>query len=297
MRKPTSRDGRFADTLLGFGARFALFLFIALSVAMLLVGRLEPRFLEDTRSALADMAAPFLDLAQWPVEAAKSGLQWGENITFVYRENARLRLENERLQEWQSAAEILSLENDRLRALLDFNEDIDATSITTARVIGQTGGRFFQSILINAGARDGIAKGHTVVDQNGVIGRVIRAGRHSARVLLLNDLNSRIPVKILPDGINAILAGDNQRDPVIEFLPAGTKIKPGDWVVTTGHGGAFPPNMAVGRIETIDPANNYRVKLAADLDRLDIVRILAREAPAPKAGATMEAPSEEEEAP
>ena len=297
MRKPKSRDGRFTDTLLGFGARVALFLFIALSVAMLLVGRLEPRFLEDTRTALADMATPFLDLVQWPVSVAKNGLQWGENIAFIYRENERLRIENERLQEWQSAAEILALENNRLRALLNFDEDIDAASVTTARVIGQTGGRFFQSVLINAGARKGIAKGHTVVDQSGVIGRVIRVGRHSARVLLLNDLNSRIPVRILPDGVNAILAGDNQRSPVIEFLPADTKVKPGDWVVTTGHGGAFPPDMAVGRVRAVDPVGGYRVRLAADLDRLDIVRILARTAPTPNTGTDGQPPSEKEEAP
>ena len=297
MRKPKSRDGRFTDTLLGVGARFALFLFIALSVAMLLVGRLEPRFLEDTRSALADIATPFLDLAQWPVDVVRSGLQWSENVTFIYRENERLRRENERLREWQSAAEVLALENNRLRALLDFNKDIDAASVTTARVIGQTGGRFFQSVLINAGAREGIAKGHTAVDQNGVIGRVIRVGRHSARVLLLNDLNSRIPVRVLPDGVNAILAGDNKQNPVIEFLPAGTKVKPGDWVVTTGHGGAFPPDMAVGRVKATDPADGYRVKLAADLDRLDIVRILARDATAPKTGTADQSPSKEEEAP
>lgn len=274
MKKPRSRDGGLAGTLLGFGARFSLFLLIAGSVAMLLLSRLEPKFLDDARAHLADAATPFLDLAQWPVDMARKGVTWGENIIYVYRENQRLRLENDRLQAWQSAAEVLALENDRLRALLNFSEDRKVATVATARVIGLTGGRFFQSILINTGTRDGVAKGNTVVDQNGVIGRVITVGHHSARVLLLNDLNSRIPVKILPSGINAILAGDNQRDPVIEFLPAGTEISPGDWVVTTGHGGAFPPDMAVGRLlasGVVEP----RVRLAADVDRLDFVRVLA----------------------
>ncbi len=274
MRKPRSRDGRLADTLLGFGARFSLFLFIAVTVAMLLVGRLEPKFLDDSRAALADIATPFLDLINRPVEATKRVLNWGENLIFVYRENQRLSSENERLKAWQVAAERLSVENKELHALLKL-KTAKATPVTGARVIGQTGGRFFQSVLINAGAEAGVAKGNTVTDQNGVIGRVISVGRNSARVLLLNDLNSRIPVKVLPSGVNAILAGDNSADPIITFLPAGVALKAGDWVMTTGHGGAFPPDMAVGRVLKGGGGTPHRVHLAADFDRLDFVRVLA----------------------
>ncbi|RMF11339.1 MAG: rod shape-determining protein MreC [Alphaproteobacteria bacterium] len=283
MRKPRSRDGRLADTLLGFGARFSLFLFITLAVAMLVVGRLEPRFLEDSRAVLADLAAPFLDLVNRPVEAMDKVMTWGENLVFVYRENDRLRKENARLRSWQVAAETLAVENQQLRALLGL-KDIKATPVTAARVIGQSGGRFFQSVLINAGRRDGVAKGNTVADRNGVVGRVITVGRHSARVLLLNDLNSRIPVKILPAGVNAILAGDNRPHPVITFLPEGVTLNAGDWVVTTGHGGTFPPDMAVGRVLAGDGRTPYRVRLVADFDRLDFVRILAYEQPAEDQG-------------
>lgn len=273
MRKPRSRDGRIADTLLGVGSRFALLLFVVLAIALLVAGRIEPRILDQSRAVATDLAAPFLDLISKPVGFFSGLMERGENLIYVYRENERLRSENERLRTWQAAAEALAVENQRLRALTDLGE-IDATPVTSARVIGQAGGKFVQSVLINAGARDGVAKGQTVTDGLGIVGRIISVGRHSSRVLLVNDLNSRIPVKILPEGVNAILAGNNQRDPMITFLPGKTDINPGDWVVTTGHGGAFPPDIAVGRILPRDGDQPPRVRLEADLDRLDLVRIL-----------------------
>ncbi|MEX1148248.1 MAG: rod shape-determining protein MreC [Sphingomonadales bacterium] len=274
MKKPRSRDGRFADTLRGVGTRFSILFFVVVSVVLLVVGRVEPRFLERARELATDGAAPILDLASRPVGAATDLTVWVENIIYLHRENQRLRIENERLHDWQTAAETLAVENERLRVLAGLN-GAEAGEVTTARIIGQAGGKFVQSVLINAGTRDGVARNQTVADGNGVLGRIISVGRHSARVLLVNDLNSRIPVKILPDGVNAILIGDNRRDPQITFLPAETEINPGDWVVTTGHGGTFPPDMAVGRILETVGSRMPRVRLNADLDRLDYVRVLS----------------------
>jgi rod shape-determining protein MreC len=146
--------------------------------------------------------------------------------------------------------------------------------VATGRIIGQSSGNYVRAVLINVGRTAGVARGNVAVDADGVLGRVIAVGERTARVLLLTDLNSRIPVKVLPAGVNAILVGDNLDQPQVSFLPADAKVSAGDWIVTTGHGGIFPPDLPVGRVVNVPKSGAPRVALAADLTRLDYIRVL-----------------------
>ena len=115
------------------------------------------------------------------------------------------------------------------------------------------------------------------VDARGLVGRVIAAGHDSSRVLLLEDLNSRIPVMIEPYGVKAILTGTNLGDPRLEFLPVNTTLNPGDRVVTAGDGGLLPPGIPVGVVAGL--SDDPRVTLFADQARVNAVRLLRYEFP------------------
>jgi rod shape-determining protein MreC len=140
-------------------------------------------------------------------------------------------------------------------------------------VIADTGGAFAHSLVLNAGSRAGVGKGQAVVTGEGMVGRIAAVGERSAWVLLITDLNSRIPVTIAPAGIRAILAGNNSDRPRLVHLPPGVAISPGDRVVTSGHGGAFPPGLPVGIVAAVSEAG-IDVRPFMDRSRIEYVRVV-----------------------
>jgi rod shape-determining protein MreC len=161
-----------------------------------------------------------------------------------------LRDENTRLLNWQTLARQLDNENRVLRAQLNYVPDPDPAFIT-ARVIGDTGGAFVDSMLINAGSRDGVRKGQAVTVREVLVGRIAELGTQSARMLLVTDINSHIPVVIEGSRAQAILTGDNENRPKLDFLSPNAAVNPGDRVVTSGHGGAFPPGIPIGVVASV----------------------------------------------
>jgi rod shape-determining protein MreC len=143
----------------------------------------------------------------------------------------------------------------------------------SAQVIGNSGGAFVRNVLVNAGSRDGVARGQAAVTGEGLVGRVAEVGERAARILLLNDLNSRIPVILESSRDRAVLAGDNSDEPRLLYLAATAKVKVGDRIVTGGAGGVFPPGLPVGVVAAVDGAS-VRVEPYAELPRLDYVRIV-----------------------
>ncbi|MCX8509472.1 MAG: rod shape-determining protein MreC, partial [Rhodobacteraceae bacterium] len=123
------------------------------------------------------------------------------------------------------------------------------------------------------GARDGVVVGWAAMDGLGLVGRISGVAQNSARLLLLTDASSHIPVTIQPSGQKAMLSGDNSAAPPLEFLESPEQVRPDDRVISSGDGGVFPAGILVGTVvQTKD--KRFRVRLAADYDRLDFVRVL-----------------------
>ena len=252
--------------------RFALLFLIIAAFAIMLLGKADTLVVERARSSVVDVVAPVMDALSRPIATVSEGVDRVENFFSVYSENAQLREQNARLLEWQSAALALAAENSTFRKMLNFVPERGA-SLAAARVIGDSGGVFVRSVLINGGMVDGIQKGDAVVNGDGLIGRVAESGRRSGRVLLLSDLNSRIPVVGEKTRVRAILAGDNSPFPRLEILPPNARLAVGDRIVTSGHGGVFPAGLPVGRISSIGDGG-VRVEPFADFYRLEYVRII-----------------------
>ena len=256
----------------GLANRFAYIGLLLAAFALMLLGKADVVVMERVRSHVIDSVAPILDVLSRPAASFDRVVKEAMSLSTLREENLRIKGENQRLLEWQSAARRLAVENRQLKLLLNFAPGAEP-GFVTARVIADTGGAFVHSVLVNAGKREGVSKGQAVITGAGLVGRVRRVGARSGRVLLITDLNSRIPVVIEATRIRAILAGDNTERPRLIHLPPGAAINPGDRIVTSGHGGAFPPGIPVGVI--ISSSDGVvSVRPYVHRDRLEYVRIV-----------------------
>jgi rod shape-determining protein MreC len=252
--------------------RFAVPLLVVLSLLLIVLGKADVLLYERVRVATADLMAPVLAMLARPAAAVAGGVEHIHGLLALYDENQRLREENARLMRWQEVARRLADENVSLRNITRY-APAGAMHWVTAQVIANSGGAFARNVLIDAGASDGIARGQAGVTGEGLIGRVAEIGAHTARILLLTDLNSRVPVVIEPSRERAVLAGDNSDEPRLLYLQAKSEAKVGDRVVTGGAEGVFPPDLPVGVIASIE-GDTVRVEPYAELSRFDYVRIV-----------------------
>jgi rod shape-determining protein MreC len=271
----TKRPGsvvRFTAPLRIFVQRFTFLGLIAAAVGLMVLGKAEAPLIERLRMVVADAFAPILAAVARPVATATDVAERVGQIVHVHAENARLREENDRLLQWQSVARKLEAENQSLREMLRFTSE-GAISYVSARVVGHAGGSFLRTVLVTAGARDGVAKGQAAVTGDGLVGRVTEVGDRAARILLLTDLNSIVPVMIETSRDRAVAAGDNSDRLRLLFLLQDARPQVGDRVVTSGHGGVFPAGLPVGVITSVDDGG-VRVRPFVELDRLQYVRLV-----------------------
>jgi rod shape-determining protein MreC len=149
-------------------------------------------------------------------------------------------------------------------------------------VIGRASRPFLQTMILGAGESSNVKPGEAVVDPRGMIGRIYLAGDHTSWVILLTDLNSRIPVTIASaDGktqaLQAIMTGDNTAMPVLDTLSQQVTLNDGDQVVSSGDGGLLPPGLAIGTV--VGGPGAYRVSLLADPASSEDVEVLAFRVP------------------
>lgn len=271
MKQPTGQISRLG-TLKYLAQRFAFLSLIGLTFALMLVGKADTILVERARTAVADAVTPILRVMAEPAAAIAQFVDNVQELSAIRGENTELRETNARLLQWQAVAQKLENENRQLRGLLGTVTEPEARAIS-ARVVADSGGAFAQSILITAGGRDGVAKGQAVVTGEGLVGRVTHSGYRSARVLLVTDINSRIPVRVGEAGDRAILAGDNSSRPRLIYLGVKSAIAPGDRIVTSGDAGAFPPGLPVGRVVVADDATAI-IEPFVSRNRLQYVEVL-----------------------
>ncbi len=272
MKGPLRPVHRIAVPIKGLIQRFAYVGLVVAAFGLMLLGKADVLLVERIRTQVTDALAPILDVLSRPVATVSDVVDQVRELASLREENAGLREDKVRLLQWQTVARRLEAENKALRALLDFVPGPEA-SYVTARVIGDTGGAFAHASVLNAGFRAGVRKGQAVVTGDGLVGRVAGVGTRSTRVILITDLNSHIPVLVDRTRTRAILAGDNSEVLRLIRLPPGAEVSPGDRVVTSGHGGAFPPGLPVGVVASVGDAG-IGVQPFVERSRLEYVRVV-----------------------
>jgi rod shape-determining protein MreC len=255
-----------------------LSVYLSLSVLILLVNSFASASIDRLKHHFVDQTIFITEALHTPVNAAKTFMAEMNVILDVHESNQRLAEENKRLLEWYQAANRLESENRELRDLLNMKDET-ALQFQSAKVIMDAETQYARTILVKIGENDNVQKGQGVLNHEGLIGRVIETGEQTSRVLLLSDVNSRIPVMIEGSRDRAILAGTNNSDPVLNHLPEGHGVGTGQRVVTSGHGGIFPYGIPVGETYQLD--NGYiAVRPFADSNRSAHVQVVEYGIPA-----------------
>ena len=288
MTRPPRLSARAAAPVRAALQRFGFVALLGLAATLMAMDRADVGAARALRAVLVDAAAPVLDALSRPVESANAAIAEIGALMSLRAENAELREANARLRGWESAARTLEQENAALRRAARLAAE-RLPVFVTGRVVGDSGSAFVRTLLVAAGARDGVAKGQAAITADGVVGRVVDVGRRASRVLLITDLNSRVPVLLERSRQRAILAGDNGALARLDYLPGGAAPAVGERVVTSGHGGLMPPGLPVGVVARAE-ANEVRVRPLAEFGRIDYVRLVAWTPPAldpapPAAGA------------
>lgn len=256
---------------LGDSRAVSVFLVI-LSSGLLLMSSAKPDMFNDVRSATMNTAGPALSAVSYPVQQVVTFVRDVSGLSSMQSRIAELEVENARLREWYQTALVLEEQNKSLKELLNVKME-PAYSYVTARIVSDSGNAFVKSLLVKVGAADDVRKGNPVVAGDGLIGRIVNTSAGFSRILLLNDMNSRIPVMVEEVDQHAILAGMNESYPVLDHISSDAELSVGMRVVTSGIGGNFPPGLPVGRV-VADEQGNFRVQLFADLQKVQYVRVI-----------------------
>jgi rod shape-determining protein MreC len=263
---------RLTAPLRAWAQRFSVLLLILASVTLMIAGKIDALSVDSFRARVTDAFVPILEAISRPAATAADLVESVVELESAFEENQRLKAENARLLQWKQAALRLEAENASLRGLLNAAPE-PAVSFITARVIAAPGSSFLRTLVVTAGRRDGVRKGLAAIAGTGLVGRVVEVGEWSSRVLLVTDINARVPVALEGSRQRAIMTGDNSDQMRLLYLPPEAPVSLGERVVTSGHGGIFPPGIPVGVVTSVGE-RGIRVQPNADLSRLEHLRLV-----------------------
>ena len=271
----TSRDDfgiAIRSALLQRGTRqkFSLFFLITLAAIIFFLDIKNFTIISVSKNIINDAIYRLVNVANLPVNLFSSAGKTTSEIFFTFQENKKLKKELSELRAKNFQVEFLSNQNKNLRKTLESDKD-NSNEKTLAKVLLDKDSPYLKSIIINRGSNSGIAKGMPVIDGNNLVGKIVEVNYLSSRVLLLNDLNSRIPVTLGEQGAQAILTGKGGENPSLEYLPDQFIGQNDITVFTSGKDGIFLPGIPIGKT-IIKDSKNF-VKLFSQSSQLSFVTV------------------------
>lgn len=276
----------FKRSVVAINKFFFSILFIAISAYCLQLSSAQHPILSSLESMLMDITTPAIHFLSQPIEWTK---EYVRNNDSLRQEIGRLREENKKLLDWQVLAQKRERENQYLREMLNTDPNLQSSVVTT-KILGIPNDGYRSTMLIANSSCLELQRNQAVVCPDGIIGRIINIGMTTARVMLITDINSRIPVRVESTGEQAILTGNNNSHELtvihldgsnlLESQPSVKKdsIKVGDRFLTSGYGGIYPPGLPVAVVTSIQN-EIITATIIADATRLEYVTILKNTVP------------------
>ncbi len=264
-------------------SRFVLILLLVVSAILLLSSlyAAEASVFKRARERVIDASSVVLPVFSGPIALVQDVVGSVRDYFGVLEENKALREENAELRQWMAEARELRRTIAAYESLQGYRAPPEALPID-AFVIGETNDVYARSMIVNAGRRSGVDTGLAVVDDRGLVGHIVDAGAEASRVLLLTDIQSRIPVYVEEAEVQGILIGRLSARPVIEFVANSepSALERGQRVLTSGAGGVVPRGLPVGVIADPDQAE-ATVDLDVNYARTRMVRVINYDFPQP----------------
>ena len=254
----------------GTQQRYSLFGLVLLAVILIFLETIETKPLDSIRSIIKDLVYRGAVVASYPTKVVSTSYGVVERHIDLYSDYNNLIKENNELKNNISKSDFLELENTQLRKLID-EQVVSLSNLVSARVILDKQSPYLNSFVINIGANKDIKNGMAVLDGKNFIGRIVDVNYFSSRILLVTDLNSKIPVISVPSGSHAILSGHGMNLPTLQYLPKNHKIQEGDKIYTSGKEGIFAPGIIIGEAEYAK--EEIEVFLFSDLNQITFVNI------------------------
>ncbi len=276
----TSRDDvgisiRSAFLRKGTQQRFSLFVLILISILFIFLDSIQSKPVNIIRSISKDLIYRISIVASYPGKITSNSYNFlGEHFN-LYRNYNELIEENNKLKNSISKSDYLELENSQLRKLIDEQAESQSDYVS-ARVMIDEQSPYLNSFVINIGSNKNIKNGMAVLDGDNFIGRIVDVNFFSARVLLVTDLNSKIPVISEPSGKHGILSGRGENNLTLDYLSKNHNIQDGDKIYTSGKGGIFTPGVPIGKAKVL-PQEVVSVELFSDLNQITFVNINLKE--------------------
>ena len=271
----TSRDDvgiaiRSAFLRKGTKQRFSIIALVFLSIILIFIEKIETKPLNSFRSIIKDIVYRTSVIVSSPSKGLKIVTNTTKNHFNLYKNYEELKKENFALKNKISNEEFLLLENTQLRKLID-EQIVSENNLVSSRVIIDEKSPYNNSFIINSGSNKKIKNGMAVLDGKNFIGRIVDVNFFSSRVLLISDLNSKIPVVVNPSGNHAILSGHGKENPTLDYLPKNHQIKNGNKIYTSGKEGIFSPGIPIGEAKIIK--DRVEVLLFSDLSQVTFINI------------------------
>ena len=272
----TSRDDfsiavRSAFLKKGNKQKFSLLALIIASLVLLSLESVNAKSLNFVRSAIKDVIYRASFIASIPGNTISPMFTTIQGHFKIYEQYELIKLELQQLKNQQNQIAYLKTENDKLKKAIDDTDIYNYESITS-KVLVDKESPFLKSVILNKGFNSGLKKGMPVLKGPYFVGRITEVNYLSSRVLLISDLNSKIPVLIEPMGYQAIMSGTGDDLALLDFLPKNHQLEVGNLVYTSGTGGIFFPGIPIGRIELIE--EKLHVKFFSDLSQLYFINVI-----------------------
>ena len=251
--------------------KFSLLTLLFISAGIIVLSNLDFKAVRYLKIGINELVYRSAFVVSIPENLIKNSFLEVKDYSTFFSDYKRNKKELNELKSNNISSEIIQFENKELKELI--NNYVSSSDKVLAKIIVDQDSPFLKSIIINKGSKDEIKIGTNIYDQNYLVGRVIEVNYKTARVLLLSDLNSNVPVSIAPQNIQAIITGSGENDAKIKYIKDGfaNKFNEKSIVYTSGTGGIFKSGIPIGRIKNDSDENKFKVEFYSDFSQLKYV--------------------------
>ena len=257
--------------------RFSLIALILFSIFIIVLGKYNFKGINFLKLSIKEVVYRTTFIVSVPENFVISSYQTINDHFSLYSNYKNLKKDYESLKATKLNADFLKSENEALKSKID---DVSTqSSELLAKVIIDKKSPFLRSVIVNRGSKDNVILGMAVLDEKFLVGKVVEVNYSTSRVLLLSDLNSKIPVSIEPNGVQSILSGSGSKFGEIQYIKEDYQLDSDFEIFTSGSGGIFRSGIPIGKtiLNAGSGLDTIKVKFHSDFSQLRLVKIVSFE--------------------